>query len=280
MENIYSILVPTDFSGAADKALEAAINLARLSEAELDVLHVEDIPPDWVAIVENTDRNLYPDINKRLDRMRDHLSERSERVKNASVVVKEFLEFNKGHRAILGHAENRQNDLIVMGAHGIRGIQGLMIGSYTQRILHSSHLPVLVIKKADPPFWPKKMVFVSDFDKRHKERFLEAVGFAQKAGLELHLLSINTPAIFRSTDETEERMKRYQELAPDGFIAKSSIYNHIHFEDGLKDYCQKFNVDLVSMIIYRKRYAWRVLGTTVQGIINHLNIPVLAIPEH
>lgn len=156
MEDRYSILIPTDFSGAADKALEAGINLARLSQAKLDVLHVEDVPPDWVSIVENADRNLYLGINQRLDRIKDHLAERTQRVRDASVDVDEFLEFNKGHRAILGHAENRENDLIVMGSHGIGGIQGLMIGSYTRRMLHSSHLPILVTKKTDPPFWPKK----------------------------------------------------------------------------------------------------------------------------
>lgn len=280
MEDVYSILVPTDFSGAADKALEAGINLARLSEAKLDLLHIEDVSPDWVSIVENAERNLYPGINKRLDRIRDQLSERTQRVRDSSVEVNDFLEFNKGHRAILGHAENRQNDLIVMGAHGISGIQGLMIGSYTQKMLHSSHLPVLVTKKTDPPFWPKRMVFVSDFDEKHKERFLVAVDFAQKTGVALDVLSINTPTSFRGTGEMEARMQKYEELAPEGFISRVSIYNHIHFEDALEEYCQKYDVDLVSMISYRKRYAWRVLGSTLQSIINHLNIPVLAIPEH
>lgn len=279
MEDRYSILIPTDFSGAADKALEAGINLARLSQAKIDVLHVEDVPHDWVSIVENADRNLYLGINQRLDRIKDHLAERTQRVRDASVDVDEFLEFNKGHRAILGHAENRENDLIVMGAHGIGGIQGLMIGSYTRRMLHSSHLPILVTKKTDPPFWPKKMVFVSDFNEEHKERFRVAIDFAQKMGLELHLLSINTPMIFKGTAEMEERMKKYEELAPESFIAKVGTYNHIHFEDALKEYCHKYDVDLVSMISYNKRHAWHVLGSTIQGIINHLNIPVLAIPE-
>ncbi|MCE7991932.1 MAG: universal stress protein [Roseivirga sp.] len=279
MEDGYSILVPTDFSGAADKALEAGINLARLSKAKLDVLHIEDVPADWVSIVENADRNLYLSINQRLDRIKDHLAERTQHVRDASVEVDDFLEFNKGHRAILGHAENRENDLIVMGAHGIGGIQGLMIGSYTRRILHSSHKPILVTKQADPPFWPKKMVFVSDFAEKHKNRFLVVIDFVQKMGLELHLLSINTPMIFKGTAEMEERMGKYLALAPEGFISKASTYNHIHFEDALKEYCHKYDIDLVSMISYNKRHAWRVLGSSIQGIINHLNIPVLAIPE-
>ncbi len=279
MESVYSILVPTDFSGAADKALEAGINLARQSRASLDVLHVEDVPADWVSLVENSDRNLYLSINQRLDRIRDHLGERVQRVRDASVVVNEFLEFNKGYRAISGHAENRQNDLIVMGAHGIGGIQGLMIGSYTQKLIHSGKVPVLVVKKHDPPFWPRKIVFVSDFDEKHRERFLAVHDFAQKMGLEVHLLSVNTPSVFTSTGDMEERMAGYEALAAKGVITKSSIYNHIHFEDALKEYCEKHEVDIVSMISYRKRHAWRVLGSTVQGVINHLNIPVLVIPE-
>lgn len=279
MESAYTILVPTDFSGAADKALEAGINLGRLGKASLDVLHVEDVPADWVSIVENSERNLYLSINQRLDRIRDHLRERVQRVRDASVDVNEFLEYNKGYKAILGHAENRQNDLIVMGAHGIKGIQGLMIGSYTQKLIHSSHVPVLVVKKNNPPFWPKKMVFVSDFDKRHQDRFLVTIEFARKMGLEVHLLSVNTPSVFTSTGEMEERMTVYEGLGSDNAITKASTYNHIHFEDALKEYCKKYDIDMVSMISYRKRHAWRVLGSTIQGVINHMNIPVLIIPE-
>lgn len=280
MENIYRILVPTDFSGAADKALEAGINLSKLSGAELDLLHIEDVPPDWVDIVEKAERNQYLSINQRLDQVRDHLAERAQRVKNASVVLRDFLEFSKGYRAILGHTENYENDLIVMGAHGIRGLQGLMIGSYTQKILQTSTLPVLVIKKDNPPFWPKKMVFVSDFDNQHKERFLVVTDFAERMGLELHLLLINTPMLFKSTPETMQLMKRYETLAPKGLVTKVSTYNAEHFEDGLKGYCAEHDIDLISVPNYRKRHAWRVLGSTIQALVNHLNLPVLTIPEH
>jgi nucleotide-binding universal stress UspA family protein len=50
------------------------------------------------------------------------------------------------HRAILAAVGRLGCDLIVMASHGRRGMEGLLLGSETQRVLLRSTVPVLVVR--------------------------------------------------------------------------------------------------------------------------------------
>jgi nucleotide-binding universal stress UspA family protein len=48
--------------------------------------------------------------------------------------------------ALISAAKKHKADLIVMASHGRRGLEGLLIGSETQRVLTQSTCPVLVVR--------------------------------------------------------------------------------------------------------------------------------------
>ena len=50
------------------------------------------------------------------------------------------------HEGVLRALENTGADLVVMGSHGRRGLEKLMLGSVTQRVLGVVHVPVLVVR--------------------------------------------------------------------------------------------------------------------------------------
>jgi nucleotide-binding universal stress UspA family protein len=55
-------------------------------------------------------------------------------------------EDDEPYRAIISAAERHGCGLIVMASHGRRGVQALILGSETQRVLSHSQLPVLVVR--------------------------------------------------------------------------------------------------------------------------------------
>lgn len=279
MKEEFRILIPTDYSESADYALEIGITLAQRADAETHILHIEDIPEDWVKLVEKEKSNLYLSINEKLDQVKKQLSDREEKARNAGVKAHQFLEYNKSYRSILGHAENYNADLIVMGAHGLTGIQGLLIGSYTQKVLHRTNVPVLAVRKSEKVNPLKKMTFVSDFSPKYVHCFDHVVRFAEAMDIKLQLLFVNTPSTFLETPEINDRVAEYLKKAPGGLIEKTDVFNAYRFEAGLKDYCVRNEIDLISMMIYDKHHAWRVLGGTIEDMINNLELPVLGIPE-
>jgi len=61
-------------------------------------------------------------------------------------VVPEFVEPGEPASKIIEVANNWHADLIVMGSHGRGKIQGLLLGSVSQGVLHHSPCPVLVVR--------------------------------------------------------------------------------------------------------------------------------------
>lgn len=279
MEDIYRILIPTDFSETADHALDVGVTLGKRSDTEVHVLHIEDIPEDWVALVDKAEKSLYLGINEKIDVVKKELSDRVALAKNSGANVKEFLEYNKSYRAILGHAENYETDLIVMGAHGRSGFKGMLMGSYTQKVLYHTQVPVLVTKKTDVLNDLRSMVFVSDFNPEESSALHRSFELAKRMRIDLEVLFINTPSTFRETHDIHKRINKYMEGIPAGMIKKTSVINAYRFEEGLARHCEISDIDIISMPIYKKRQSWEAIGSTIEDVVNHIDLPVLGIPE-
>lgn len=137
------ILVPTDGSERSKDAAEEAIELARSIGGEVFFLYVVDtsvisgIPEDWAweqleDVMQSEGETVVSDLSE--------LASSEEVVASAEVVE------GVPHREILEYADDKDIDLIVMATAGRRGLDKLLMGSTTERVLRSSDLPVLVIR--------------------------------------------------------------------------------------------------------------------------------------
>lgn len=144
------ILVATDGSKLSDKAVDAAIGLARDLGARLTGFHAtEDYPimpfPEYpVAAGSLTPATWKADEDKRARRMLDKVEAKA---KKAGVACNTgFSLAMHPYEAILQAAKKAHCDLIVMASHGRRGIQGIVLGSETNKVLTHGKLPVLVVR--------------------------------------------------------------------------------------------------------------------------------------
>ena len=122
---------------------------------------------------------------------------------------------------ILSLAEQRAVSLIVMGTHGWRGIDRLILGSVTERVLRRAKCPVLAVRKPahhlpgterDPePIRLKRIVLCTDFSD-HAHRASEyALSMAKEYGAELTLLHV-LETFPSSTDIEGATRKAIQQL--------------------------------------------------------------------
>ena len=143
------LLVPTDGSEISDRAVEQAVTLAAALGARLRVLHVQvSFPISLVGVGElvepRTGDALMAATPQRAETI---LGEAMARAAAAGVEAEQSLLVNpQPHQAILEEARTHGCDLIVMASHGRRGLEGLLIGSETQRVLTQSSCPVLVVR--------------------------------------------------------------------------------------------------------------------------------------
>jgi nucleotide-binding universal stress UspA family protein len=143
------LLVPSDGSELSRKALQEAVKLARCSGARITVLHAQPtVPLPVVGMGEMLDAATMEALIAATRRDSDRLLEEASRIAVEAEVTAscERVVNDLPYRVILEAAERLGCDLIVMGSHGRRGLQGLLLGSQTQRVLLNAPCPVLVVR--------------------------------------------------------------------------------------------------------------------------------------
>ncbi|NWK73659.1 universal stress protein [Acinetobacter sp. SwsAc6] len=141
------ILVALDESPMAYAAVEQALSLAQDLKSQVTIMSVIAIDPfvgvDFYKVA--------PAITDYFMQAEKNAKERLEDVKQS--FVRDGLSVNiklihgvSPSQGIIQVADEVNADLIIMGSHGRRGIQKVMLGSVAQNVLTQSPIPVLIVK--------------------------------------------------------------------------------------------------------------------------------------
>ena len=141
------ILVPVDGSETGEKALQHAAHLAAACSAEVRLLHITDalaycsgLEPAEVYI-----RDVLPAMR---EAGRHILAQARATLLNAGRPCDVRQEESRGRRVaelIVAHAKQWPADLIVMGTHGRRGFNRLLMGSDAELVARAAPVPVLLV---------------------------------------------------------------------------------------------------------------------------------------
>lgn len=140
------ILVATDGSDLSDRAVETAVGLARVLGAELVAFTALPVYP-YSGIGESSGVASEDYQARAGAEASDRLARVEQRAREAGVGCHtSMLEADDPYRAIIAAADKHDCGLIVMASHGRRGVEGVVLGSETQRVLTHTHRPVLVVR--------------------------------------------------------------------------------------------------------------------------------------
>ncbi len=141
------ILVPTDGSPLSEKSAKAALEFAAAQGASVVGLAVAELYPFMLmpeagAMV---DLSTYEELQ---DKSAQQAMERLKAMAAAAKVTCEVMATRGVHpyEEIINTAKNKACDLIWMGSHGRKGLDKLLLGSETQRVLSHASIPVLVYR--------------------------------------------------------------------------------------------------------------------------------------
>lgn len=141
------ILFPIDGEAPSVAATGPCVAFARDAGARLTVLHVTapfHILSTHPEVLADTPDNY---AAHSLARARDRLEAVAAEARAQKVVYETLtMEHEHPHMAIIEAARQRQCDLVAMASHGRSGLQAVLIGSVTQKVLAHCHLPVLVFR--------------------------------------------------------------------------------------------------------------------------------------
>jgi nucleotide-binding universal stress UspA family protein len=267
------ILVPTDFSKSAEFALKVAAQIARKNNGEIVLIHMLELPTSGNDAVSSSH-----DIPE-LMLFKNAAINKLDGIMNADYLkginVSKIIQFEMAFDGILKSGKAHNADLIVMGSHGASGFQEMFIGSNTEKVVRNSDIPVLVIKKDDDNFNADNFVFASDFSEEIRKPFEKVVKFANDFDSKLHLVMINTPNNFKSTQVAQEIM--------DNFVAgfkinnfSTNIYNDVNVEKGILHFAKSIKADLIGMSTHgRKGLSHFFNGSISEDLVNHAKRAVI-----
>lgn len=141
---INRILVPLDYSEHSEAMLRVACALAESFEAQLDLLHVVEMPL-FVGIYSGvlTAGDFVPDLR---ERSHEKLQRLWEQVHAEGVVAKLHVEEGHATARIIDFAARCGTDLIVIASQGRSGLERFLIGSVTERVVRFAECPVLTFR--------------------------------------------------------------------------------------------------------------------------------------
>jgi nucleotide-binding universal stress UspA family protein len=196
MPEFKQILCPVDFSDPSRFALEHAVVIAGWYGSTLTVLHVCDPvypaePPLLLAEFPTRTGTLGDADRQELEaRLEPWLA--SARAKRLSTSIV----FDEGHNPaapILACATLLPADLIVMGTHGLGGLDRLLLGSVTEKVLRKAQCPVLSVPpRAFGPATPvfKRVLCPVDFSESSTMALQVAFSLAEESDAQLTVLHV------------------------------------------------------------------------------------------
>lgn len=140
------ILVPSDGSTQAHKAAEIAADLAKSQGAAIVGVFVID-PFPFIGIGDASAVGLQAYLSEAQVAASHSLSDIRRLCEDKGVAFSgDTIERGSAHDGILETAKAEGCDLIVMGSHGRRGLEALILGSVAQKVLTHATIPVMIIK--------------------------------------------------------------------------------------------------------------------------------------
>jgi nucleotide-binding universal stress UspA family protein len=258
------IVVPWDFSHVAENALAHAVKIGKMVNNDICLLHIVDSGINPKELAQKT-----ASLKKLVE----------ENATKYSIPI--IFHISKGSifTEIAEYANEKEANLVVMGTHGMKGMQKLT-GSWALKVIVKSKIPFIVIQ--DPPVDQERyhnIVFPVDFRGENKEKIKMAIFMGKYFESKIHML------VSVSTDKNILKKTKINL----NFAIKYLIQNNIEYEihnmpkgnsaEQTIDFAQKSNADLILIVTTKNiTIADYMLGASEQQIIaNSSRIPVCCV---
>lgn len=144
--NIKRILCCVDFSSNAEKAFKTSVDLAEKYGAVLHLIHV--VPPVINPLITDIDIVIPVESSKAIvqkleDQMFEHYGRKISNTIDYEIIVKD------GHVSseILHYLVDKNIDLVILGAYGLSGVELVLFGSVSKRVVHKAQCSVMIVRE-------------------------------------------------------------------------------------------------------------------------------------
>ena len=278
---MHTILVPTDFSANANKALNYAAEISNLSGATIIIVHVTDLTHtsinENVILPEYNDSEIIDMANQKIDIIIAALR------KITQYNIEKQLYNGFIPDAILQAAKENKAELIIMGTLGDSGIRENFLGSITAKLISKSNIPILAIPLLYDWSPNQNILLAIKKNEDHSETLEPLAGLAS-----MFKCPVNVTIFSESQDQQSDYLHNKKEIEsfcmmmnknyPGVETAPISIFGS-HFEDAIKSCIKEKDITLLVMLTHRRNFIDSIFNKSLTKKMSyHTDIPLLSIP--
>lgn len=269
-----TIIVPTDFSKSANKALEFAVMIAQKSHAKVNVSHIIDLPmPGGVnynayhAVEEKAKKDSLAQMAHILKQYEGFLYEKD----GKKVVIDTDVIINTDLDSISQIARQENAFLILMGTHSASLMEKVLGGTTTTDVLNEASCPVMVVPEEAEMTSFKKMVYATDLKNDDETFFDVLLSFANYFNSEVECVHIGND--IEKWNEERAIMDSMQESYKQIYFR---TIGHHSVVEGLNDYLDQYPVDLLVLLRHDRSF-WQSLfhNSVTKKIALNAKVPLL-----
>lgn len=272
-----NILIPVDFGEQSRIAIEQSYNIARMAQAELNLLHVVD-PGSVFNLFSKKEQD---DV---LIRVKERMAELATEIhKTSGLRTNIIIEKGKLMDVILEQSEKLKSEFIIVGIQPTQDFVEMFMGSNANRLIREAKCPVITIKGKSHNEGCKRIVLPLDLTKETRQKVAYAVHFAKYFGSTIHAVTMSS-----SHDNYFVNRLKLQLTQVSDFIQKEGVECKTQFlftESGnsemakaLLDYSHSIEADLVVIMTQQETEVIKYfIGSLAKEIIHNSDIPVMSI---
>jgi nucleotide-binding universal stress UspA family protein len=274
------ILVPFDFSEQAQIALDFSTAIAaNFGKVHIAVLHVMEIPASsnmgtmgGGEMMPNMENQIF--FVELINRRKSQIEELKEKYIAADFTFSATIKLGNAFKGISESIVEENPDLVIMGSKGSSGMEEVLIGSNTEKVVRTATCPVITLKSAVNPQDLKKIVFASDFRDDNAEIAKRIKHLQELLGAHLYFVIVNTPGNFETSRESIKRIKEFSAKYNFNNVT-AKIYNSSSEESGIIEFAEDVKANLIAMTTHgRTGFLHLITGSIAEDVVNHATRPV------
>lgn len=251
-----TILVPTDFSTAADNALLFAKMIARKTNATIHLAHFYSIPVADYS---------YPDVSMPAEILEQERKSAIMQINDLETQliadgykVASTVDMGLVFDEVVSLADKLAVDMIVMGTTGANGIVNKIMGSNTAHVMQRTERPIILIPELSKVRAIQKIVYLDELEQDDTEVLNNLLAFADDLAIHhIKILNVSTGFFYKPIDE------KIVALLENNFgehKVKIETVEGIDVKEGVDHYLKEHPIDLVVMSTRKRTFLERLFS--------------------
>ena len=270
---IKKIITPTDFSDAANNAIEYAAKLALVLDAELDLVNVQRIIPVASAVSpgDSLERNIKNLNSKKLKELSEEVN------KTFKVTCNYEMEMTTQSLSKTLAALGKEDTMIVMGTNGADGIGQFFFGTNTYNVIKKAECPVLLVPENYPYGTYQNILYAFTYEEKGKLALNQFYEFAKNFDTKITFLHVSK----KDTSISRDVFNAAKEEVEEYFIENRSLdFKRVFANDvagAIDEFTKENPVDLLVMAARQRNIIQSILKKRpiLEGLGITTNYPLL-----